>query len=137
MSDFFLASGRQRWSTIALLENNVNSGHGDCPASARRPTSTPDQENPMKQTPTSLKRANASSFPRRFRPKVELLESRLQPGETFGFGFLGGALASTALDLFSLPLEAVASEQTLARVDRPIMRAPDAGGGTIPLSPGE
>ncbi len=91
----------------------------------------------MKQTPTSLKRANASSFPRRFRPKVELLESRLQPGETFGFGFLGGALASTALDLFSLPLEAVASEQTLARVDRPIMRAPDAGGGTIPLSPGE
>ncbi len=91
----------------------------------------------MQRTPTPRSRANALPFPRRFRPQVERLESRLQPGETFGFGFLGGALAGTALDLFSLPLEAVAPEQALARVDHPILLTQDVTGGTAPLSPGE
>ncbi len=91
----------------------------------------------MQYTPTPRSRANASPFPRRFRPTIEWLESRLQPGETFGLGFLGGALAGTALDLFSLPPEAVAPEQALARIDHPILLAPDVVGGTVSLSPGE
>jgi hypothetical protein len=71
--------------------------------------------------------------PRWFRPYIEQLESRQQPGETFGFGFLGGALAGTALDLFSLPLGAAASEQEFVRVYHPL-RTQDAANGTTPAS---
>ncbi len=71
----------------------------------------------------------------RFRPQVERLEGRLQPGQTFGFAGLGGTLAGTALDLLSLPAGAIPPGQELTRADRPVLTQ-EAAGGRSPLTPG-